>query len=108
MGKSFLRIALLTAGMFLAVTLVIAQDAPKPAPEPPAAKSEPALPPTALPSPDQAFQLGRLSAKMEELQSQYSGLVQTIVREHPGYMWDPSHNVLVLQPRPAAPKKEGK
>lgn len=70
------------------------------------------------PTSQESFELGRLTAQMEALQTQYSNLVQQIMREHPGFQWDPRTNQLVAlsflsnkpdlpMPKPA-PKTEGK
>jgi hypothetical protein len=107
--KSMFRIAVFTFVMVSPVLL--AQDKPqnKPQPKPAAptavvpAKSEP----VATPTPQQSFQLGRLSAQMEALQTQYSQLVQQILQEHPGFQWDPRSASLVAAPKPA-PKAEAK
>lgn len=97
-------------GLFLILfTACMAHCQTKPAskpvsPEPPIV-SPPAQ--SAQPTSQESFELGRLTAQMEALQTQYSNLVQQIMREHPGFQWDPRTNELVAIPK-SAPKTEGK
>jgi hypothetical protein len=108
-------------GLFsILFTACLAHCQTKPLSKP--ASSEPPIvnPPaqSAQPTSQESFELGRLTAQMEALQTQYSNLVQQIMREHPGFQWDPRTNQLVAlsflsnkpdlpMPKPA-PKTEGK
>lgn len=107
--RSIVPIAFLTAAF--TGLLAVAQPPQKPVPAAPqVSKSNPpagAEPQTIDPSSDVAFQLGRLSAQMEDLQTKYSTLVQGELQKHPGYQWDPRTSKLVLIPK-AKPAEKGK
>ena len=46
-----------------------------------------------------------LSQQQQALQQEYGALVQQIIAEHPGYIWNPQTAALQLAPKPAAQPK---
>ncbi len=104
----------LACGLPLAIDC---QQAVKPA-LPPATKAEhtaaPAIPAEALPQPTEFEKLqleniqlkfSILTGQQQQLQTQYSSLIQKIVSEHPGTTWDAQQNRLIPAPKAAAEKK---